>query len=78
MAQLASVWDPWLVTRRPAKELVKISLRGRFFALVLAFRDGTRMRLLALPYRRHAVALSILRMAAGRHVALEEEAERHQ
>ena len=42
---------PWSVSRQPLQELLCVSFAGRLFPVCLRFRDGTRLRLLALHLR---------------------------
>lgn len=53
-----------VIDRRPIADLTAISLRGRAAAVVLRFRDGSRMRLFAIPApRRQALCDALLARA---------------
>jgi hypothetical protein len=53
-----------VIDRRPIADLAAISLRGRAAAVVLRFRDGSRMRLFAIPApRRQALYDALLARA---------------
>jgi hypothetical protein len=55
---------PWVVARRPAKELRRMIVEGRLFPAQLEFADGKRFRLLALHVRDHALLADAVRTAA--------------
>ena len=55
-----------VIDRRPITDLIGISLHGRAAPVVLRFRDGARMRLLAIPViRRQALCDALLARAAA-------------
>lgn len=61
-----------VLARRPVADLTGISLRGRSAAVVLRFKDGSRMRLLAIPVpRRRALCEALLARAPDRsHISI--------
>jgi hypothetical protein len=53
-----------VIDRRSIADLTQISLSGRAAAVVLRFKDGSRMRLFAIPVpRRHALCDALLARA---------------
>jgi hypothetical protein len=68
--EISQLFGPWVIAKRSAGSLRRVTFGGRLFPVVLRFEDGARFRLLALNLRDFSSVSTLLQKVAP-HAILE-------
>jgi hypothetical protein len=68
--EISQMFGPWVIAKRSARNLRRVTFGGRLFPVVLRFEDGARFRLLAL-YLRDFSSVSTLLQKVAPHAMVE-------